>query len=105
MTNEIITTNTNEVMPSQANSDYQLIIRLLYVSGGRISEVAKLTWADVQPNGDSGQVTLFGKGGKTRAVKLSKATWDALIAFRPMIYSNGDPVFVSQKGGSLDETM
>ena len=26
----------------------------------------------------SGQVTLFGKGGKTRAVRLSKATWQAL---------------------------
>lgn len=83
----------------------QMVIRLLYVSGGRISEVCGLTWADVQPNGDSGQLTLFGKGGKTRTVKLSKATWEALVAFRPMVYELADPVFVSQKGGKLDETM
>jgi integrase/recombinase XerD len=83
----------------------QVLIRLLYASAGRISEVAGLTWADVQPNGDSGQVTLFGKGGKTRAVKLSKATWQALQSLRPMIGDGSDPVFVSQKGGRLDETM
>jgi site-specific recombinase XerD len=86
----------------------QVLLRLMYASAGRISEVCSLTWADVQPNGDSGQVTLFGKGGKTRAVKLSKATWNALQALRPMIgHGSGCPlgaVFVSQKGGRLDET-
>jgi integrase/recombinase XerD len=80
-----------------------VLLRLLYASAGRISEVCSLTWADVRPNGDSGQVTLFGKGGKTRAVKLSKATWAALQGLRG---DAGDavPVFVSQKGGRLDET-
>ena len=43
----------------------QVLIRLLYASAARISEIAGLTWADVQPNGDSGQVTLYGKGGKS----------------------------------------
>lgn len=84
-----------------------VLIRLLYASAARISEVCGLTWADVQPNGDSGQVTLFGKGGKTRAVKLSAATWKALQAMRNTSASSvtGDaPVFVSQKGGALDET-
>lgn len=81
-----------------------VLLRVLYASAGRISEVCGLTWADVQPNGDSGQVTLFGKGDKTRAVKLSKATWQALQALRPMLCDGNDPVFVSQKGGRLDET-
>ena len=81
-----------------------VLLRVLYASAGRISEVCGLSWADVQPNGDSGQVTLFGKGDKTRAVKLSKATWQALQALRPMICTSNDPVFVSQKGGRLDET-
>lgn len=79
----------------------QLLLRVLYASAGRVSEVCALTWADVQPNGDSGQLTLFGKGGKTRAVKLSKATWQALQAYRQGAGST-DPVFASQKGGSLD---
>lgn len=81
----------------------QILIRLLYASAARISEVCGLTWADVQPNGDSGQVTLFGKGGKTRAVKLSAATWKALQAMRNGA-DNDAPVFASQKGGALDET-
>lgn len=80
------------------------LLRVLYASAGRISEVCGLTWADLQPNGDSGQVTLFGKGGKTRAVKLSKATWQALQAMRPLLCDGSAPVFVSQKGGRLDET-
>lgn len=80
-----------------------LLLRLLYASAGRISEICSLTWADVQPSGDSGQVTLFGKGGKTRAVKLSKPTWAALQAYRQGA-SNADPIFRSQKGGRLDET-
>lgn len=81
-----------------------VLLRLLYASAGRISEVSGLTWADVQPNSDSGQVTLFGKGGKTRAVKLSVATWKALQGLRNGA-ANDAPVFLSQKGGKLDETM
>ena len=61
-----------------SNRRDQVLLRLLYASAGRVSEVCALCWRDVQPNGDSGQVTLFGKGEKTRSVKLSKATWQAL---------------------------
>ena len=77
------------------------LLRLLYASAGRVSEICGLTWRDCQPSGDSGQVTLYGKGGETRAVKLSKATWQALIAIRGGAGPD-DPVFASQKGGGLD---
>ena len=80
-----------------------VLIRLLYASAGRISEVCNLTWKDVANNGDSGQVTLFGKGGKTRTVKLSKATYKALCSLDNGV-SDDAPIFVSQKGGRLDET-
>jgi site-specific recombinase XerD len=100
-----------EVMSMIAKTDKardKVLIRLIYASAGRISEIAALTWADVQPSGDSGQVTLFGKGGKTRAVKLSKATWKALQETKASVdapvFGNA-PVFLSQKGGRLDETM
>lgn len=79
----------------------QLLLRVLYASAGRVSEVCSLTWADAKPNGDSGQLTLFGKGSKTRAVKLSKATWQALLAYRQGAADNA-PIFASQKGGHLD---
>lgn len=79
----------------------QLLLRVLYASGGRVSEVCRLTWADAKPNESTGQLTLFGKGGKTRAVKLSKATWQALLASRRGA-ADSEPIFASQKGGHLD---
>lgn len=82
----------------------QVLLRLLYASAGRVSEVCALTWQDAQPNGESGQVTLFGKGEKTRAVVLSRQTWQALQAIKPAAAKPGDPIFKSQKGGRLDES-
>lgn len=80
----------------------QVLLRVLYASAGRVSEVCSLTWQDAQPNGDSGQVTLFGKGEKTRAVVLSRQNWQALQALRPAAAKPHDPIFTSQKGGHLD---
>jgi integrase/recombinase XerD len=82
------------------NERDKLLLRLLYASAGRISEVCALKWKDVQPNGKSGQVTLFGKGEKTRAVKLSAETWKALTTIRKR-YGPEEPVFRSRKGGHL----
>lgn len=79
------------------------LLRLLYASAGRVSEICGLTWADVQPSGQTGQVTLYGKGGETRAVKLGKETWEALQALRPAIVPAHVAVFTSQKtAGPLD---
>lgn len=81
----------------------QVLLRLLYASAGRVSEVCALTWQDAQANGDSGQVTLFGKGDKTRAVKLSRPTWQALCSLKGDAKPAAtDPIFVSRKGGHLD---
>jgi integrase/recombinase XerD len=78
----------------------KVLLRLLYASAGRVSEICGLCWRDVQPSGDSGQVTLFGKGGDTRAVKLSKETWKSLQSIRNGA-SNDSPVFASQMGGAM----
>jgi integrase/recombinase XerD len=82
----------------------KVLLRLLYASAGRVSEICALKWRDVQPNGKTGQVTLFGKGEKTRAVKLSAETWKALNAMRNNNEHVGadDPLFRSRKGGHLD---
>jgi integrase/recombinase XerD len=80
----------------------KMILRLLYVSAARVSELTALTWRDCQASGDGGQVTLYGKGGKTRAVKLSRDTWAALQAHRANTGIN-DPLFTSQKGGRLQQ--
>jgi site-specific recombinase XerD len=76
------------------------LLRLLYATGLRVSELAALTWGDVRPREDAGQVTAFGKGGKTRAVLLSASTWAALGELRGEA-GPAEPVFRSRKGGPL----
>lgn len=76
----------------------QTIVKLFYVSGIRVSELCDLTWGDAIRRGDAGQITVFGKGGKTRAVLLKPRTWQMLEKLRG---SAGllDPIFRSRKGG------
>lgn len=79
------------------------MLTLLYAAGLRVSELCSLKWRDVMPRSDAGQITVFGKGGKTRVVLLSLSTWRVLVAIRPEAASPDAPVFASQKGGtSLD---
>jgi integrase/recombinase XerD len=80
-----------------------VLITLLYASAGRVAEVCALTWRDVQPNRDSGQVTLFGKRDKTRSVKISRGVWLQLCELRQGAGA-AEPVFRSAKGGHLDES-
>lgn len=80
----------------------QALLRLLYVSGVRVSEVCGLVWKDVQAIGDdTAQITVFGKGGKTRAIRLTPSCWRALKGLRGAAGPDA-PVFRSQKGGHLD---
>lgn len=74
------------------------IVRLLYSAGIRVSELCGLTWRDVQPRNDSGQITVFGKGSKTRAVLLSAEMWNVVQSLRPVDAAPDAPVFTSRKG-------
>ena len=78
------------------------LIRVLYSSAGRVSEVCALTWADVR-TGEDGliTITLFGKGNKTRYVTLTPSASGALATIRPIGATSTDPVFRSNKGGPL----
>ena len=70
------------------------IIRLLYTSAVRRSELVGLCWRDVQerPGYKGGQITVFGKGGKTRVVLLSFGIWHELLEQRNGA-SDDAPVF------------
>ena len=77
------------------------ILTLLYASGVRVSELCGLRWRDVQSNGDSAQVTVFGKGGKTRAIRLPVSVWQQLTRLRGED-DGAQPLFRSRKkGGAL----
>lgn len=82
---------------SELKARDRMLIRLLYVSGGRVSEITGLQWRHVQPSNGSGQITVTGKGQKTRAIKLSPETWQALQAFKPVDADGDDYVFQSQR--------
>src|SRR6266496_3431220 len=79
----------------------RVLLRLLYRAGLRVSEVAGLCWRDAHARDDGGQVTVFGKRGKTRTVLLPADIWRDLASLR------GDagldaPVFRSRRGRHLD---
>ena len=81
----------------------RVLLRLLYGAGLRVSELCGLLWRDVQERGDAGQITVTGKGGKTRAVLLSAATWTEVAALRDGACPDAQ-LFRSRKGGRLDES-
>jgi integrase/recombinase XerD len=77
------------------------LLRLIYAAGLRISEACGLRWRDLSARDDAGQITVFGKGGKTRAVLLSSSVWARLKALRGDADQDA-PVFLSREGGALD---
>ena len=79
----------------------RVLLTLLYASGIRVGELCGLCWRDVQPSGDTAQITVFGKGGKTRAVYLPVSVWKMLQTLRDSP-APSHPVFRSRKkGGAL----
>jgi integrase/recombinase XerD len=87
------------IFSQQDNPRNYALVRLLYATGIRVSECCSLEWRDVIARADGGQITVFGKGNKTRTVPFSRDTYEALIE------QNEDtlpdmPVFVSRGGGA-----
>ena len=95
------------IIALESNLRNHALLRLFYVSGGRVSEIAELHWRALQERTTSkgkttGQGTLRGKGDKTRSVLLTPSTWDVLVALRHAetlegFGAAGDAVFRSQK--------
>lgn len=68
----------------------QMIVKLFYTSGIRVSELCELRWSDAVRRGD---------GGQTRAVLLKPRTWrmlEQLCGSADLL----DPIFRSRKGPS-----
>jgi site-specific recombinase XerD len=80
----------------------RVLLKLLYVSGIRVSEICGLKWCDALPRQEGGQITVFGKGGKTRTVLLKPKVWQQLFSIKGEAKAV-DPIFRSRKrGGALD---
>jgi site-specific recombinase XerD len=73
------------------------LLTLLYASALRVHELCNLEWKHLQAQGEGeGQVTVFGKGGKTRSVQLPASVWKLLMELRKSPKTAG-AVFVSRK--------
>lgn len=73
-----------------------LMLLLMYMAGVRVSELAALSWRDARAHRGGGQITVFGKGGKTRTVRLERDTWVQLEAARGAAGPD-DPIFASRR--------
>ncbi len=93
----------HRILSLEPNPRNRAILTLLYASGARVSELCALCWRDLQPNGEGGQITVFGKGGVTRAVQIPASVWKLVSALREDAGLD-TPVFRSRKaknGGVL----
>ena len=73
------------------------MLRLLYLGGLRISELCELRVRDLAAREGAGQITVFGKGGKTRVVLLKASMWQELTTLRSA--DPEAPIFRSRNGG------
>jgi integrase/recombinase XerD len=87
----------------ETNPRNRAILRLLYSGGLRVSEVCQLKWKDINLRGNSGQVTVCGKGSKTRTVLLPPGAFREVCQLRGSA-GQDDPVFKSKKKGHLDRS-
>ena len=68
------------------------------------SDLCDLKWCDVKSRSNGGQVTVYGKGGKTRTILLPASLWVEMYQMRSDAADDA-PVFQSRKGnneGHLD---
>lgn len=54
----------------KARRDY-VLVKGSYLLGCRVSEISRLKWGDVERLSHGGQIQLFGKGSKSRVVRVS----------------------------------
>lgn len=79
------------------------LLRCLYSSGARISEVLSIKWQDVTPRENGGAILhiVKGKGRKSRRAGISADTYAALLRLRGDA-STDAYVFATRTGAALD---
>ena len=87
----------HRILSLESHPRNRCIVTLLYASGIRVSELCGLCWRDVQPNGDGGQITIFGKGGLTRSVQLPASVWRLIDGLHVGDAGLNEPVLRSRK--------
>lgn len=94
--------DVHRIFAMEDNYRNRVLLKFLYITGIRVSELVRLTWKDVQPRESGGQVTIFGKGQETRAVLIPEKLWDEILGLKGV---GEGPIFKSRKEkGPLDRS-
>ncbi len=98
-------TDIHQILSQASTLRNRVLLKLFYASGARVSELAQLYWGAVIPrnNNQSGQITLLGKGNKTRTLVVPASVWTELMELKSETEATepNQPVFRSRKGGRL----
>jgi site-specific recombinase XerD len=81
----------------------RVLLAVLYAAGLRVSEACGLRWRNLQVRGEAGQIMVYGKGGRTRAVLLPPAVWGQLAPLKGTAGLDA-PVFASRSGKPLERS-
>ena len=91
------------VTSARLNTRDEAIVRVLYSSAMRVSELCGLQWKDVVEAGNRAILVIRGKGGKTRESGISASAYAAMKALRNG--ANGESfVFLSNRRQQMDRT-
>ncbi len=96
-------TEVLRIISLEPNPRNRAILLTFYAGGFRVSEICSLKWRHLQERDKAGQITVFGKGNKTRTVLIPQSVWQTLITLQGEASSDA-PVFRSRKKGHLDES-
>jgi len=84
----------------ETNTRNHAILALLYRAGLRCAELCSLTWRNLHERDESGQISVYGKGNKTRQVLLDAGTWAEVMRLKKQDTTLDDFVFQSRQSHS-----
>ena len=90
----------NQIIALEPKPRNRVLLLLLYASGIRVSELCSLKWQHVQRRDDGCQITVMGKGGRTRTILLPYSVAAPLLSLREGA-GDDEPIYRSRKGGHL----
>lgn len=101
--NERILTETelHRLIGMENHRRNRLMLRLLYATGVRVSELCSLTWKDFQARETGGQMTYVGKRMKTNTIIIPEPLWTDLMGFRKEESLATSKIFISRKGEGM----
>lgn len=90
----------HRIVDSEGDLRNQTLLRTLYITGCRVSELCQISWRDFSRRGKNTALTIFGKGGKTRRIAIPSQLWVNLKQLPDSNTLEG-PVFRTTNGAPL----